>query len=123
MTTVGIYFLDATQGVQLLLVEALLFLAGFCIYAINGILFAYAADFGGRVFSGTCSGILNFSAYLGAAVQSVVYGFVLDNSGWEIVFLSIAAFNAVIAVLGMIGMLDAKERERTNCCKAEISKA
>ena len=55
------------------------------------------------MFSGTCSGILNFSADLGAAVQSVVYGFVLDNGGWSIVFVSIAAFNLLIAVLGMIG--------------------
>ena len=83
--------------------EILLFVSGFCIYAINGILFTYASDIGGRVFSGTSSGVLNFSAYLGAAAQSVVYGFVLDNGGWEIVFASIAFFYILIAVLGMAG--------------------
>ena len=87
----------------MIVTEVLLFIAGFCIYAINGIIFTYATDVGGRVFSGTCSGILNFSAYLGAAVQAVVYGFVLESSGWAIVFVSIAAFNVIIAVLGMIG--------------------
>jgi sugar phosphate permease len=103
ITTIAIFMLDATQLPQLITIEVLLFIAGFCIYAINGIMFTYATDVGGRVFSGTCSGVLNFSAYMGAAVQSFVYGFVLDNSGWAIVFISIAAFNVLIAVLGLIG--------------------
>lgn len=103
VATVAIFLLDPAELPQLILVEILLFISGFCIYAINGIVFTYAADIGGRVFSGTCSGVLNFSAYLGAAVQSVVYGFVLDNGGWGIVFMSIATFNLLIAILGMIG--------------------
>lgn len=103
ITTIAIFMLDASQLPQLITIEVLLFIAGFCIYAINGIMFTYATDVGGRVFSGTCSGVLNFSAYMGAAVQSFVYGFVLDSSGWGIVFISIAAFNVLIAVLGMIG--------------------
>ena len=80
-----------------------LVISGFCIYAINSIVFTYAAYIDGRVFSETYSGVLNFSAYLGAAVQSVVYGFALDNGGWGIVFVSIAVFNILIAVLGVIG--------------------
>lgn len=103
VTTIVIFLLDASELPQLILVEVMLFISGFCIYAINGIVFTYAADIGGRVFSGTCSGVLNFSAYLGAAVQSVVYGFVLDNGGWGVVFISIAVFNLLIAVLGMAG--------------------
>ena len=109
--TIAIFLLDASSMPQLILVEVMLFLSGFCIYAINGIVFTYAADIGGRVFSGTCSGVLNFSAYLGAAVQSVVYGFVLNNGGWEIVFMSVAAFNFLIAVLGIIGMRNNKLRK------------
>lgn len=103
VTTIAIFLLDATKLPQLIAVEMLLFIAGFCIYAINGIVFTYATDIGGRVFSGTCSGVLNFSAYLGAAVQSVVYGFILENGGWGIVFISIAAFNILIAFLGFVG--------------------
>lgn len=103
VTTVSVYFLDATKVSQLILVEFLLFVSGFCIYAINGIVFAYATDIGGRIFSGTCSGVLNFAAYLGAAVQSVVYGFILDNGGWCIVFASIAVFDLLIALLGVVG--------------------
>lgn len=101
--TVAIYLLDASSPVQLILIEVLLFIAGFFIYAINGIVFTYAADAGGRVFSGTYSGVLNFMAYLGAAVQSVVYGFILTNGGWGIVFFSIAGFSLLIAIFGLIG--------------------
>lgn len=103
VTTIVVYLLDATTVSQLIIVEVMLFISGFCIYAINGILFAYATDIGGRVFSGTCSGILNFSAYLGAAVQSLVYGFILNNGGWGVVFVSIAVFNILIAILGVLG--------------------
>lgn len=103
VTTLAILGLDASQAHQMVLVELLLFIAGFSIYAINGIMFTYASDFGGRVFTGTCSGILNFSAYLGAAVQAVVYGFVLNNGGWVVVFVSIALFNILVAILGLVG--------------------
>ena len=103
VTTIVVYFLDATKASHLIFVEIMLFISGFCIYAINGIVFTYATDIGGRIFSGTCSGVLNFAAYLGAAVQSVVYGFILNNGGWGIVFVSIAVFDLLIAVLGVIG--------------------
>lgn len=109
ITTMAVFALDATVKSQLILVEGMLFISGFCIYAINGIVFAYATDIGGRVFSGTCSGMLNFAAYLGAAVQSVVYGFILDSGGWAIVFVSIAVFNVLIAVLGLLGSRDGKK--------------
>lgn len=109
VTTIVIFMLDASKLPQLILIEVMLFVSGFCIYAINGIVFTYAADIGGRVFSGTCSGVLNFAAYLGAAVQAVVYGFILNNGGWGIIFISIAAFNIVIAVLGVLGSKKSKK--------------
>ena len=98
---VSVFFLlDPTNSVQLVLIELLLFVAGFCIYAINGTAWAYATDIGGRVFSGTSAGVLDFAAYMGAAAQSLFYGFLLDNGGWNIVFISIAAFCVLVAVLG-----------------------
>lgn len=96
------YLLDPTVPVQLFIIELLLFVAGFCIYAVNGTAWAYATDIGGRVFSGTSAGVLDFAAYMGAAVQSVVYGFLLESGGWNIVFLSISAFCLLIAVLGVV---------------------
>ena len=84
-------------------VQVLLFIAGFCIYAINGTAWAYATDIGGRVFSATSSGVLNFSAYMGAAAQSFVYGFLLDKIGWMSVFASLAVLCGLMAFMGVMG--------------------
>ena len=99
----GFLLLDPTVGWQMALVQCLLFVAGFCIYAINGTAWAYATDIGGRVFSATSSGVLNFSAYMGAAAQSFVYGFLLDKIGWSSVFVSLAILCALMACLGHLG--------------------
>ena len=96
------FLLDPTVTWELILIEILLFVAGFCIYAINGTAWAFATDIGARMFSATAAGCLNFSAYMGAAVQSLVYGFLLDSGGWNIVFLSIAACCLLIALLGTL---------------------
>ena len=96
------YTLDPTVGIELLIIEVLLFIAGFCIYAINGIVWAYSADIGGRVFSGTSAGILDSAAYIGAAIQSLLYGFLLESGGWGTVFFITAGFCVLIAALGFI---------------------
>lgn len=50
-----------------------IFILGFVIYGINGILWLHAIDQGGRIFPGTVAGILNAFAYLGAALQGLIY--------------------------------------------------
>lgn len=84
---------------QMAIIQLCLFLAGFCIFAISGSSGAYATDVGGRVFSGTTTGLLSFSAYMGAAIQSLIYGFALDLAGWTLVLISIAIFCAVIGII------------------------
>ena len=107
---VGFMFLDPSTPVGLVFVEVLLFIAGFFIYAINGITWAFASDIGGRVFSGTSSGVLNFCCYMGSAVQSVVYGFLSEKFGWTVVFVSIAAFCVLVAAISGITVLKQKKR-------------
>lgn len=91
--------LDPTTPAGLVLVSVMLFVAGFAIYAISGVSFAYACDLGGRVFTATCSGIIGFVAYVGAALQSMIYGFILDRAGWNTVFVSISALCLVSAFI------------------------
>lgn len=95
------FLLDPGVTWQLVLIEILLFVAGFCIYAINGTAWAFATDIGGRVFSGTASGFLSFFGYMGATTQSLLYGFFLDTCGWRIVFLCTAGCCALIAAIGI----------------------
>ncbi len=49
------------------------FITGFVIYGINGVLWVHAIDQGGRIFAGTVAGILNGFAYLGATLQTAFY--------------------------------------------------
>ena len=102
-------FLDPRIPAQMVVIEILLFIAGFFIYAINGISWTVAADIGGRVFSGTSSGILNFVCYMGSAIQALVYGFLIDKMGWSVVFWSIAAFCLLITVIGVVSALTKKK--------------
>lgn len=95
-------FLNPLVTWQMVIIQICLFLAGFCIYAISGTSGAYATDVGGRVLPGTATGLLSFSAYMGAAIQSLVYGFALDKVGWGLIFISIAFFCALIGVLALI---------------------
>ena len=94
--------LDPSIAWEMVLITICLFVAGFSIYSINGIAWAFAIDVGGRIFTATCSGVLNFSAYMGAAVQSVFYGFLLNHGGWDIVFYSTAGWCAIIALIGVL---------------------
>lgn len=95
-------------GFQLVIMMVLLFFAGFFIYAINGTVWTYATDVGGRVFSSTATGILDFAAYMGAAIQSIVYGFILTSGGWNVLFVSIAIFCALIALISLVSSLKKK---------------
>jgi len=83
--------------------SALLFIAGFFIYGINSLVWAFATDIGGRCFSGTASGILDCAAYIGASVQSLFFGGVLMNSGnWMFVFACIIVV-LLVMVFAAIG--------------------
>lgn len=102
LAVLAFFFCSPETLTGLMLIEVALFVAGFCIYAVNGTAWAYATDIGGRVFSGTAAGLLNCAAYMGAAVQSLVYGFLLNSGGWNVVFITIGLFLLSIAVCGWL---------------------
>ncbi|MDO4545226.1 MAG: MFS transporter [Bacillota bacterium] len=94
------------------LAGALLFIAGFFIYAINGLVWAYATDVGGRAFAGTAAGILDCFAYLGASVQAIYFGSVLTSSGnWTLVFTAIAGVCIAIVVIAIVAGWGVNKKE------------
>lgn len=93
------------------LAQALLFISGFCVYAINGLCWAYACDIGGRAFAGTAAGILDFAAYMGAGCQSVVFGVILNYAGWTSVFATVSISLLVLVVISWFASRGAN-RER-----------
>lgn len=97
-TVIVVLFFMVEPGI---VAKFLLFFAGFFIYAMNGLMWTFASDVGGRIFSGTASGLLNFASYLGAGCQSAFFGFVLARSNWNSVFLTMAICLVVIVILAV----------------------
>ena len=98
----GFLFLDPRTSGGLLVTEILLFVAGFFVYAISAVLNAVTSDISGRVMAGTGNGIMGFCAYLGAGLQSLVYGLVIHLSSWNMVFVSITVFLVLCAMLAVL---------------------
>jgi len=88
---------------------AILFIAGFFIYAINGLVWAFATDIGGRVFAGTAAGVLDWAAYMGAAIQSMFFGYVLGEGQWNILFGGITTVCILVAVFAFIATRGKKD--------------
>ena len=66
---------------------------------VTGVIWAIAGDMGGRAFSSTVVGVLDWAVYMGAAVQASVFGFVKDTFGWPAIFITIGCLYIVMLVL------------------------
>lgn len=95
-----VIFQHMTPGIG---ASVLLFVVGFFVYSITGVGMAYATQIGGRVFSGTASGILDWAANMGGSIQALIFGFMLTSSGgWNNVFYFIIAGCIIICILSVI---------------------
>lgn len=77
----------------------MLFVVGF-FSSVNGIVWAFAGDIGTRAFAGTATGLLDWAAYMGAALQSILFGYVSGKS-WTAVFITIAVLYALLVILAL----------------------
>ena len=66
---------------------------------VTGVIWAVAGDMGGRAFSSTVVGVLDWAVYMGAAVQASVFGFVKDTFGWSAVFITIGCLYILMLAL------------------------
>jgi len=66
---------------------------------VTGVIWAVAGDMGGRAFSSTVVGILDWAVYMGAAIQASVFGFVKDNFGWPAIFITIGCLYVIMLLL------------------------
>ena len=79
-----------------------LLIAGF-FSAVNGLVWAFAADFGTRAFAGTATGILDWAAYMGAAIQSILFGLIIDSTGnWNYIFIFISVLFVLMVALALL---------------------
>ncbi len=80
-----------------------IFCTGFFLYGINGILWIYAMDRGGRLYSGTTVGILNCFAYIGAALEAFIFPAILRITGQLLsIFILMELFCIAMIICGMI---------------------
>ena len=66
---------------------------------VTGVIWAVAGDMGGRAFSSTVVGVLDWAVYMGAAIQASVFGFVKDSFGWPAIFIVIGCLYIIMLVL------------------------
>ncbi|MBQ2272708.1 MAG: MFS transporter [Clostridia bacterium] len=66
---------------------------------VTGVIWAIAGDMGGRTLSSTIVGILDWAVYLGAAVQSALFGFVIEYLGWPAIFVTIGVLYVILLIL------------------------
>ncbi len=69
---------------------------------VTGVVWAVAGDMGGRAFSSTIVGVLDWAVYMGAAIQASVFGFVKDIFGWPAVFITIGCLYIIMLILTLI---------------------
>lgn len=69
---------------------------------VTGVIWAVAGDMGGRAFSSTIVGILDWAVYMGAAIQASAFGWVKDSFGWPAVFITIGVLYIVMLVLTLL---------------------
>ena len=69
---------------------------------VDGVIWAVAGDMGGRAFSSTIVGTLDWAVYMGAAVQASAFGFLKDTFGWPAIFVTIGCLYIILLVLTLM---------------------
>ena len=69
---------------------------------VTGVIWAIAGDMGGRAFSSTIVGVLDWAVYMGAAIQAIIFGFVKDAFGWPAIFVTIGCLYVILLVLTFV---------------------
>jgi len=69
---------------------------------VTGVIWAVAGDMGGRAFSSTIVGVLDWAVYMGAAIQAIIFGFVKDTFGWAAIFITIGCLYIIMLILTIV---------------------
>lgn len=98
-TTVCTIVVGFIPPANLLLGGIFLFLVGLCIFGGEGPIWALCADLAGKNQTGTAAGIMEWVAYMFAALQAVVLGAILTLTGgnWKLLFV-------LVAIIQLIGV-------------------
>ena len=84
-----------------MLASSMLFVVGVSAM-VTGVIWAVAGDMGGRAFSSTVVGVLDWAVYMGAAVQATMFGFMKDTFGWPAIFITIGCLYILMLILTLV---------------------
>jgi len=89
ISAISTFVLGFIPASRLIAGEILLFSVGFCVYGLQGPIYALSADIAGRQRAGTAAGIMDSSSYAVGALQGIIIGIILTSSGgnWRLVFI------------------------------------
>lgn len=83
------------------LASGMLFIVGVSCM-VTGVIWAIAGDMGGRALSSTVVGVLDWAVYMGAAIQSAMFGFVIEKFGWTAIFITIGVLYILLLALTLL---------------------
>lgn len=83
------------------LASGMLFIVGVSCM-VTGVIWAIAGDMGGRALSSTVVGVLDWAVYMGAAIQSAMFGFVIEKFGWSAIFITIGVLYILLLALTLL---------------------
>ena len=69
---------------------------------VTGVIWTIAGDIGGKALSSTVVGVFDWAVYMGAAVQSAMFGFIKNRFGWMYIFIIIGVLYVILLVLTLI---------------------
>lgn len=69
---------------------------------VTGVIWTIAGDMGGRAFSSTIVGVLDWAVYMGAAIQAIIFGFIKDIFGWSAIFVTIGVLYIIMLILTLL---------------------
>ena len=85
------------------IIASVMLLVTGCASMVTGVIWAISGDLGGRAMSGTTTGILDWAIYMGSAIQSMIFGVVLDKTGsWPAIFITIAVLYIIMLIMVFI---------------------
>ncbi len=84
-----------------MLASIMLFIVGVS-SMVTGVIWTIAGDLGGRAFSSTVVGVLDWAVYMGAALQASIFGFVKDTFGWPAIFVTIGCLYIIMLALTLM---------------------
>ena len=69
---------------------------------VTGVIWTIAGDIGGKALSSTVVGVFDWAVYMGAAIQSLLFGFVKDAFGWSSIFVIIGVLYIILLILTLL---------------------